>query len=70
MSAPRHLTRFRVELDTDTAHDVTVGWTGVSWVPVVPRLTTGAMTAPGAAALAAKHLAAAECARVRSVEPV
>lgn len=68
MSAPRHLTRFRVELDTGTEHAVTVGWTGVSWTPTVPRLTEGAMTAEGAARIAAKHLAGIERARVLVVE--
>ena len=67
MSA-RHLTTFHVVLDTGTEHTATVGWTGVSWVPVHPASRDGAITAEGAARLAAKLLAANERARVLSVE--
>jgi len=64
----RHLTTFRVVLDGDATHHVTVVWTGVSWVPVTPRITEGAMTAEGAARIAAKHLAQHTKALVTSVE--
>ena len=60
--------RYRVTLDTDTSHVVTVTWDGGTWTPTDPKSLDGAMTSDGAAQVAARIIAGREFARVLFME--